>query len=93
MTFQEFLAKILALCLSIKFYNSRMKKIKKAIGERIYWIRKEKGITQVQLAELINSDTHTIGFIERGEVNTGFVNLYKICKALDIKMTYLFEGY
>jgi len=69
------------------------KKINKDIGEIIYWARKEKKITQAKLAELTNSDAHTIGFIERGEVNTGFVNLYKICIALDIKMSELFKDY
>jgi len=68
-------------------------RFKKEIGNRIKWERKNKEISQEELAELINVHPNLIGYIERGEIDTGHEKIYKICKALSIKVTDLYSGY
>lgn len=68
-------------------------KIQREIGDRIYWLRKGKNLSQAKLAELADLDENTIGKIERGELNTGFYNLFKICMVLEIKVVELYQGY
>lgn len=70
-----------------------MSRFTQEIGKRIFYARKEQEITQEELAEITKLTANTISLIECGEVNTGFKNIYKICKALKIKMTDLFKGY
>ena len=69
-----------------------MKNIKKIIGRRIARERKNKKISQEKLAELADLHRNYIGAVERGEMNTGVENIYKIALALDIKMEILFKG-
>lgn len=70
-----------------------MGKLQKDIAERLFNARKEKELSQTDLANLANVDKNTIYLLEKGEVNTGFVKLHKICKALKIKMVDLFKNY
>jgi len=53
-------------------------------GERVRKIRKEKGLSQEQLA--FKADLHRtyIGMIERAEKNITLINIQKIAKALEI---------
>ncbi|TKH46103.1 XRE family transcriptional regulator, partial [Paenibacillus terrae] len=46
-----------------------MTKLRNSVGERIRTIRKAKGLTQQQLAELSGLDDSYIGSVERGERN------------------------
>ena len=70
-----------------------MTDIKKVIGERITAYRKAHEISREDLAELSGLHFNMIGIIERGETNTGFENLYKICKILHITLAELFKDY
>lgn len=70
-----------------------MEDIKQEIGSRIKELRKSQKISREELAEQTGLHFNMIGFIERGETNTGFENLYKICAVLNITMTDLFKGY
>ena len=70
-----------------------MSRFTKTIGKRLLNARKHKGLTQEGLAELTRLTENTISLIECGDVNTGYENLYKICKSLNFSMIELFSGY
>lgn len=53
-------------------------------GANIKRIRKEKGLSQEELAELADLHRTYIGAVERGERNITLINADKIAKALKI---------
>lgn len=55
----------------------------KALGDQIRHVRKEKGLSQEQLALQAEVDRSYIGGIERGERNVSILTLVKIAKCLD----------
>lgn len=61
-----------------------MTKLRNSVGERIRAIRKAKGLTQQQLAELSGLDDAYIGSLERGERNFSIDTLEKIVTGLKI---------
>ena len=58
----------------------------KALCDKIKEIRKNKGLTQVQLARKAHLSQQTISFIEQGYVNISIKNLKKITDALGVKI-------
>ncbi|SDS84265.1 Helix-turn-helix [Mucilaginibacter mallensis] len=58
----------------------------KKLGERIRDIRKEKGITQVQLAHSIGKDQQSIQRLEAGNINPSYYYLCEIAEGLDVKL-------
>lgn len=52
--------------------------------------RMEKGLSQVQLAEMTDVTRQTIGMIEAGDFNPSLRLCIKICKALDKTLNDLF---
>ena len=52
------------------------------IGLRIRKLRKAQGLTQEQLAEKAEISYKYLGQIERGEINPGIINLFKIASGL-----------
>ena len=70
--------------------NSK-KEILIKFGEKVRDIRKEKGLSQEQLA--FKADLHRtyIGMIERAEKNITLVNIEKIANALTISINDLFN--
>lgn len=56
------------------------------IGEKIRKIRKLQGLTQEELAEKCGLSYKYLGEIERGEKNTGVLNLFKISKGLSLSV-------
>ncbi|WP_339221086.1 helix-turn-helix transcriptional regulator [Paenibacillus sp. FSL H8-0332] len=69
-----------------------MTDLRNAVGDRIRAIRKAKGLTQQQLAELSNLDDAYIGAVERGERNFSIDTLEKIVAALNIQPLELFQN-
>ncbi|SEB20876.1 helix-turn-helix domain-containing protein [Paenibacillus sp. 276b] len=61
-----------------------MTKLRNSVGERIRAIRKAKGLTQQQLAELSGLDDAYVGSLERGERNFSIDTLEKIVVALNV---------
>jgi putative transcriptional regulator len=57
----------------------------KKLGERIREIRKDKGITQVQLAHSINKDQQSIQRLEAGNINPSYYYLHEIAEGLNVK--------
>jgi len=63
------------------------------IGKNIKRIRKEKGLTQVQLADLIQYSDGTIANIENSSFQTFSIEfLYIISKKLNVPMKEFFKG-
>ncbi len=58
--------------------------ILKIFGENIRKIRKEKGLSQEELAFKANLHRTYIGMIERAEKNITLINIEKIANALDV---------
>jgi transcriptional regulator with XRE-family HTH domain len=61
-------------------------------GERVREIRKEKGLSQEELAHKANLHRTYIGMIERAEKNITLVNIEKITNALEISIKDIFNG-
>lgn len=53
-------------------------------GEQIKKLRKEKGLTQEQLADAAQIERSYMGTIERGERNPTLLKVYRIAKALKV---------
>ena len=65
--------------------------IRKKFGKRVRFLRKSTKLSQEELG--FKSDIHRtyIGAVERGEQNISLDNIFKIAKALKIKIKDLFE--
>ncbi len=61
-----------------------MNDFKKALGEIVRKARKEKGLTQSQLADLIQADTRTILNIENNKGNPKLEILFPLIRTLEI---------
>ena len=59
-------------------------------GERVRDLRKERGLSQEQLAHLADVHRTYIGMIERAEKNITLVNICKIANALKVNINNLF---
>ena len=68
-----------------------MSDIAKIIGQRIRNNRTRLHLSQENLAELAGCHTTYIGQIERGEKNATVESIEKICLALDLPLSKLFE--
>ena len=67
------------------------KKDLQKFGKKLKFLRIDKGLTQLELAEILNMSPNFIGMIERGERNTTVENVFKISRALKVKASSLFE--
>lgn len=66
-------------------------KLRHIIGERIRYQRKEKGISQEELAERAGMHPTYIGQLERGEKSATIDSLEKVTVALEITFEDLFR--
>ncbi len=60
-------------------------------GERVREIRKEKGLSQEELAHKADLHRTYIGMIERAEKNITLLNIEKIANALEVSIDKLLE--
>lgn len=67
------------------------KKDLQKFGKRLKRLRRERDLTQLELAEILDMSPNFIGMIERGERNTTVENVFKIARALNVKPSNLFE--
>lgn len=67
------------------------KKFLKALGKHIALIRKAKGLTQLDLAVMMDNHAEQIGRIERGQLNVTICTLKKIAEALEMPLGELFD--
>ncbi|MBV6715882.1 helix-turn-helix domain-containing protein [Paenibacillus chitinolyticus] len=63
----------------------------KLIGERIRLLRREKGLTQEELAEAAGINASYIGTVERGERNISLETLEKVIIGLNVTPTEMFQ--
>ena len=66
---------------------------RKEFGERLRKIRKEKGLTQENLARVIGKTESTIGRFESGFLLPSAEEIYLLCRELDITEYELFNSY
>jgi transcriptional regulator with XRE-family HTH domain len=63
-----------------------------SLGERIRKLRKDKGLTQEELAHKSEIDRSYIGGVERGQRNLSFTKLCEIAEALECDVAELTRG-
>ena len=66
-------------------------KVRKTLGNHIRELRRQKGYSQEQLADMAGLHRTYIGSIERGEQNVSIDNISKIAKALKVPIAQLFN--
>lgn len=64
--------------------------IKNRIQARFYTIRKRKGLTQFQLAEILDRTEDAISAIERGVSLPSFDTLIRMCEKLEVDIVEFF---
>lgn len=71
--------------------NIRDELFLKQLGNRIRYLRKLKGMSQLDLGVKIDNYAEQIGRIERGESNITICSLKLIAEGLEITLAELFE--
>jgi len=66
-------------------------KLLKLLGARIKELRRNKGVTQKELALRIGKDTQAIERLERGGTNPTFYFLYQVSIGLDVPLQEIVE--
>jgi len=61
------------------------------LGARINKIRKQRGLTQYQLADMVNADVSTVNKIENNKAKPSLGMLEKLAAALGVKVTDLLK--
>jgi len=69
----------------------RNQKAINTFAKRVKALRKEKGLSQYQLALEADIDRSQIILIEKGEINTTISTIYALADALSVKPKDLFE--
>lgn len=67
-----------------------MTRLQKCLTHNLQYYRKQRGYTQEQLAEKVNTSVNYMGLIERGKNIPSFQMIEKIAAALEIDPTQLF---
>ncbi|MDI5891779.1 helix-turn-helix domain-containing protein [Halomonas rhizosphaerae] len=63
-----------------------------SFGKNVRNIRKNKGLSQEELAALAGIDRSYMGHIERGEKNITLTKIYQISEALGVEVSELFPS-
>ncbi len=71
--------------------NIKDEKFLKKLGNRIYEIRRQKDLSQEQLALLADISVAQIGRIERGKINCTICTLLTVTKGLGIPLSQLLD--
>lgn len=66
-------------------YNATLDSVK--VGKTVAFFRQQKGVSQEVLSGLADIGRSHLSAIERGERKPTLETLYRICNALDIKMS------
>jgi transcriptional regulator with XRE-family HTH domain len=77
--------------LSDKRLNDLKESVPKLVGNRIKFLREDKGLTQTELAELVGKDRQYLYKIEKGKVTPNIVTLSVLAIALEISIKDLFD--
>ncbi len=71
-------------------YNKTMENIKKFVGNRIKESRKDKGMTQKEVAALLRMTQQQYSRFENGVFELDYENLVKVSKLFEVSLDYLF---
>ena len=71
--------------------KTRYKKQYEKFGLNVFYYRKQKRLTQLQLAELVDVDRSHISAIELGNVGVSFDVLFKLCEVLEVTSKEMFD--
>jgi transcriptional regulator with XRE-family HTH domain len=63
----------------------------KALGDRVRYLRMQKGMTQEELGFAVGNSGKQIGRIERGENNVTTSIIYQISKVLKVEVKTIFD--
>lgn len=66
-------------------------KVLQRFGQRVRELRKEKDLTQEQLADKARLHYTYIGVVERGEKNISLKNIEKVAKGLGVSLAEFFS--
>lgn len=70
----------------------RQKYVYKRLGENIFKLRKVKDLSQYQLSAIAKINRAYLALIEIGQGNPTVYYVWKIARALKVKMVEVFEG-
>lgn len=70
---------------------SRNSRLKELFGKKLAYVRKKRNLSQMQLAELVNSSFNYISQIECGRANITMKVIETLANALDVDAVELFE--
>ena len=62
------------------------------LSHRIVYLRKKNGISQAQLAAMLNISTSTEGMYEQGRRTPGVETLVRMAKIFDVSLDFLLTG-
>ena len=65
--------------------------IPKEIGKRVNFFRKERGLTQTQLAQLVGKDRQYLYKIEKGVVTPNVVTISILAITLEVPLSKFFD--
>lgn len=61
------------------------------LGERLQELRKDKGLTQKELADKLGFSERTVGAYEMGKSKPSYDRLIQLCEYLNVSVEYLLE--
>ena len=70
--------------------NRLIDKLKRLFGNKVRKLRKQKKLTQVQLAERLGCSVEFVGLLERGVNGPSFDTLDKLSQVLEVEVYELF---
>lgn len=70
-------------------FNEEEIQVLKKVGENIRFFRRDRGLSQFNLASEAEVPKNQVGRIERAEINTTILTLHKIAAALKVDITSL----
>ena len=65
--------------------------IKSKVGKRVKELRNNLGLSQEELANIVELDRTYITSVERGKRNISIVNIEKLANALNVTLSVFFE--
>lgn len=79
-------------CETVAAKNTTKSELQKAIGERLREYRHNRGMTQVEVAELLDISLNHYGNVERGEKFLAVDKLVLLYEKMGVDLTYLITG-
>ncbi len=67
------------------------KNVEKKFGAKLAYLRKNKKLSQIKLAEIVDMNFNYIGQIERGEANVTIKTMKILADALNVELSELFN--